>query len=103
MRGLGTAGVIYGVAGHKSRPELAVKSGGIGIGLGLGTLPVDWVGRYLPALGEKVEIKMATGPDAIDMEVVDIPKWAGRNYSYERVSDLLKKFVLEDTVNRKNR
>lgn len=103
MRGLGFAGIIYGVAGHNSRPELATKMGGLGLGLSVASLPVNWLISKMPSLGANnaKHNSIPTGPDAIDMEVYDIPDVLGRKYGYERVSNLLKKFVLEDTVNKK--
>ena len=98
IRGLSLASLIYGVAGYPKAQNkmLPVAIGGIGLGLGMTALPDKVIDR-MPMLGNVIP----TGPDAIDMEIYDIPDWMGRNYGYERISHLLKKFVLEDTKNRK--
>ena len=101
MKGVGTAGMIYGVSAHDKRRDLATHVGGAGLGLTLGSIDTTWMSTKL---GETDMVHFdvgARGVDAIDMEVYDIPDWMGRNYGYEKVGALLKKFVLEDTVNKK--
>jgi len=100
MKGLGTAGMIYGVAARNS--DYGPTIGGFGLGLTTGSMDTSWAMQKLgdnPVSSDIYEV--ARGPDAIDMEVYDIPDWMGRNYGYEKVSYLLKKFVLEDTINKK--
>ena len=71
--GLGSAGLIYGVAGHNKRPELATKTGGYGLGMILGAnMPTSWLANRLPSLGANSashQRSLPDGPDAIDMEV----------------------------------
>lgn len=100
MKGLGGAGMIYGAA---SPNKNAGTIGGIGLGSVIGSIDTSWAVKKL-AGGLNADGPMyerALGPDAIDMEVYDIPEWMGRQYGYEKVSYLLKKYVLEDTYNKK--
>ena len=99
MKGLGGAGMIYGAA---SPNKNAGTIGGIGLGSVIGSIDTSWAVKRLAGTinADGPLYEKARGPDAIDMEVYDIPEWMGRQYGYEKVSYLLKKFVLEDTYNR---
>lgn len=99
MKGVGAGALVYGVAGHKSRPDLATTVGGAGLAMEIGSIETAWVKKPISQTAQTAY--KARGHDAIDMEVYDIPDWMGRNYGYEKISALLKKFVLEDTVNKK--
>jgi len=102
MKGLGAAGMIYGVASKDA--TYATNVGGVALGMEIGSVDTTWaVKRFSGGEITKTEVydTAAKGPDAIDMEVYDIPEWMGRNYGYEKVAYLLKKFVLEDTVNKR--